>query len=59
MRNALVRNRTQLLNVVRGYLRTIGERAPMRTAHRLIVELREKLAYAAEQLKPYWNRSRC
>src|SRR6266536_1009539 len=52
MREALVRNRTQLLNVVRGYLRTIGERAPKRTAEGLIVELREKLAYAAEQLQP-------
>ena len=52
MREALVRNRTQLLNVVRGYLRTIGERAPGRTAERLTVKLREKLPDAAEQLKP-------
>ncbi|HSD09526.1 MAG TPA: hypothetical protein VLF14_00960, partial [Candidatus Binatia bacterium] len=52
MREALVRNRTQLLNVVWGYLRTIGERAPMRTAQRLITGTREKLAHAAEQLKP-------
>jgi transposase len=52
MREALVRNRTQLVNVVRGYLRTIGERAPMRSAERLITELREKLTYAAEHLQP-------
>jgi transposase len=52
MREALVRNRTQLVNVVRGYLRTIGERPPMRGAERLITELREKLTYAAEHLQP-------
>lgn len=52
MREALVRNRTQLVNVVRGYLRTIGERAQGRTAERLIVKLREKRPDAVEQLKP-------
>jgi transposase len=52
MREALVRNRTKLLNVVRSHLRTIGERAPVRTAEGLIVRLREKLAHAAAQLEP-------
>jgi transposase len=52
MREALVRNRTRLLNVVRGYLRTMGERVAVRRAENLIVKLREKLADAAEQLEP-------
>jgi len=52
MRDALVRSRTKLINVVKGYLRTIGERAPMRSPQKLIVTLREKLAHAAKQLEP-------
>jgi transposase len=52
MREALVRSRTQLVNVTRAYLRTIGERAPARRAGKLVVELREKLVHAAQHLEP-------
>lgn len=52
MREALVRSRTKLVNVSKAYLRTIGERAPMRYGKKWIPRLREKLAYAAEELKP-------
>lgn len=52
MRDALVRNRTTLVNVSKGYLRTIGERAPIRRADRWIGDLREKLTHAARELEP-------
>jgi transposase len=52
MRQALVRSRTKLINVTRAYLRTIGERAPIRSAEKLIVTLREKLADVAPHLEP-------
>jgi transposase len=52
MREALVRSRTKLVNVTKAYLRTIGERAPIRSAGKLVVQLREKLAHAAQHLEP-------
>jgi transposase len=52
MRDAQVRSRTKLVNVTKAYLRTIGERAPIRNAEKLIVQLREKLAHAAQHLEP-------
>jgi transposase len=52
MRGALVRSRTQLVNVIKAYLRTIGERAPMRYGEKWIAQLREKLADTAAQVKP-------
>jgi transposase len=52
MREALVRSRTSLVNVVKAYLRTIGERAPMRYGEKWIPQLREKLAHAAQHVKP-------
>ena len=53
MREALVRNRTTLINVTKAYLRTIGERAPMHTrGGALVVHLRQKLAHVAQHLEP-------
>jgi transposase len=52
MRDALVRSRTKLVNVIKAYLRTIGERAPMRYGERWITQFREKLGYAAEHVRP-------
>ena len=52
MREALVRSRTKLVNVTKAYLRTIGERAPIRSPGKLVVQLREKLAHAAQHLEP-------
>lgn len=52
MREALVRSRTRLTNVVKGYLRTIGERAPTRSAKTLIVHLRDKHVAAAAHVAP-------
>jgi transposase len=52
MREALLRSRTKLINVTKGYLRTIGERAPMRHAGRMIAHLRDKLPQAAQPLEP-------
>jgi transposase len=52
MREALVRSRTKLTNVTKAYLRTIGERAPIRSAKKLVVQLREKQAQAAQHLEP-------
>jgi transposase len=52
MRDAVVRSRTKLINVTKAYLRTIGERAPIRSAEKLIVQLREKQAHAAQHLEP-------
>jgi transposase len=52
MREALVRSRTKLINVVKGYLRTIGERAPGRGSHRIVTLIREKLPHAAIPMEP-------
>jgi transposase len=52
MREALVRSRTKLVNTVKAYLRTIGERAPMRYGETWITHLREKLAHAAADVNP-------
>lgn len=51
LRDALVRSRTKLINVVKAYLRTIGERMPRRYAKTLPGELREKLPEAARKLE--------
>lgn len=48
----MVRSRTKLLNLTKAYLRTIGERAPIRNAQKLIEQLREKLVHAAQHLEP-------
>jgi transposase len=52
MREALVRSRTKLVNVIKAYLRTIGERAAMRYGQRWITQLREKRVHAAAHVKP-------
>jgi transposase len=52
MREALVQNRTKLVNVTRAYLRTTGERAPIRRGGALVAHLRRKLPHAAEHLEP-------
>ena len=52
MREALVRSRTKLINVIKAYLRTIGERAPTRYGPKWIPTLREKLPHAATHVKP-------
>jgi transposase len=52
MRDALVRSRTKLVNVIKAYLRTIGERAPMRYGGKWITHFQEKLAQAAADVKP-------
>lgn len=52
MREALVRSRTMLVNVVKAYLRTVGERAPMRYGPKWISQLREKLEATAAQVRP-------
>jgi len=52
MRDALVGSRTKLVNVIKAYLRTIGERVSMRYGPSWIARLGEKLPYAAEQVQP-------
>ena len=52
MRDALVRSRTKLVNVIKAYLRTIGERAPMRYGAKWITNFHEKLAHVAPDVKP-------
>jgi transposase len=51
MRDVVVRSRTKLVNVLKGYLRTIGERAPTRQPQTLIKQVREKLGERSGELE--------
>lgn len=51
MRQALVRGRTQLTNVARGYLRTVGERETGRGAEALIQRVRTRRGERAAELE--------
>lgn len=52
MRGVLVGNRTAVVNVIKAYLRTVGERAPKRYGRKWIAELREKQASRAAEVRP-------